>query len=100
MAEIIVGFKLKSDSYGHEEDRIELITKTLMDMGWTEVVGPRGESGMGVYINSGSLNTINEVVAYFKKLADISGERLLFSGDRLSIRVIGPRGGKAHYLID
>ncbi len=97
MAEIIVGFKLTSESHEDKKYRSEALMERLRDLGWTDVAGPRGESGMGLYINAGSLNTISEVIAYFKNLTAIAGEHLLFPGDRLSIRVIGPRGGKAHY---
>jgi len=99
VAEIIVGFKPQRESHGYERDRSEVLMERLRDLGWTDVVGPRGESGMGLYINTGSLNTISEVIAYYKNLTAVSGEHLLLPGDRLSIRVIGPRGGKAHYVV-
>jgi hypothetical protein len=100
MAEVIVAFKLQRELHGNESNRSEDLTQRLKELGWTDVVGPRGESGIGLYINIGSLNTISEVIAYCRNLAADSGEYLLLPGDRLSIRVIGPRGGKAHYVVE
>ena len=99
MAEIVVGFKLKSESHGDVNLRSEALMERLRDLGWADVAGPRGEYGLGLYLNSESLNSVAEVIAYLKNLADPGGKHLLLPGDRLSIRVIGPRGGKAHYNV-
>lgn len=100
MAEIVVAFKLRGESHGNGTDSSDDLTQRLKELGWTDVVGPRGETGMGLFINTESLNSISEVIAYCKNLTADSGEHFLLPGDRLSIRVIGPRGGKAHYVVE
>ena len=92
MAEVIIGITVKGES------RYEEIRSQLFDTGWDYVRGPRGLE-KALYLNSSALNTVAQVVSYFKNLSDEAGKPMLHSGDKVSIRVIGSQGGKAHYVV-
>jgi len=65
----------------------------LRDQGWED--RNRGN----FYIDHSGLNSVPEVIAYLKNLKDYAGDPLLTSGDKVTIRVLGPGGGKGRYQV-
>lgn len=92
MAEVIVGITAKGQS------RFEEIRSKLFELGWDYVRGPRGPE-KALYIDSTVLNTVSQVITYVKNLNNDAGQPLLQPGDKVSIRVLGLQGGKAHYVV-
>lgn len=97
MAEVIIGITVKRAA-PEADRRYQEMRARLYGLGWSDVMGPRGPEP-GLYINEASLNSVARVIAYLKGLGDEAGKPLLQPGDKVSLRVLGPQGGKAHYVV-
>lgn len=92
MGEVMLGVAVKGTA-DEVSGRRNTLFAELRDQGWED--RDRGN----FYIDRAGLNSVPEVIAYLKNLKDYAGDPLLTSGDKVTIRVLGPGGGKGRYQV-